>query len=41
MPLNGSYIDCALDDYHELKETIKMVYNIDVSMILPLAGQLY
>lgn len=29
LPLNDSYIDCALDT--ELKDTIKMVYNIDVS----------
>lgn len=31
MPLNGSYIDCALSDHAELKDTIKMVYNVDVS----------
>lgn len=31
MPLNGSYVDCAIDDNCELKDTIKMVYNIDVS----------
>lgn len=32
MPLNGTYIDCAVDDGAELKDTIKMVYNIDVSL---------
>lgn len=32
LPLNGSYIDCALSDHAELKDTIKMVYNIDVSL---------
>lgn len=30
LPLNGSYIDCALKDHVELKDTIKMVYRIDV-----------
>lgn len=32
LPFNGSsYIDCALGEHTELKDTIKMVYNIDVS----------
>lgn len=31
LPLNGPYIDCALGDHLELRDTIKMVYNIDVS----------
>lgn len=35
LPLDGSYIDCALGDHSELKDTIKMVYNIDVSTICP------
>lgn len=33
MPHNGSCIDCALDDCKELKDAIKMVYNIDVSVV--------
>lgn len=35
LPLDGAYIDCALGDHSELKDTIKMVYNIDVSTICP------
>lgn len=31
MPLDGPHLDCAIDDNDELKDTIKMVYNIDVS----------
>lgn len=35
MPLvNGSYIDCGLDENSEFKDTIKTVYNIDVSLKL-------
>lgn len=33
MPHNGSCIDCALDDCKELRDAIKMVYNIDVSVV--------
>lgn len=32
LPLNGTYFDCAVDDNYDLRDTIKMVYNIDVSV---------
>lgn len=41
MPLvDGTYIDCALAENAELKDTIKTVYNIDVSSRLQFSPQI-
>lgn len=32
VPLEGKHIDCALDDNVDLRDTIQMIYNIDVSI---------